>query len=141
MLRPVPLTLPPGVPPQSGSEGQDGRNRTCGFFSAEGVRNKSPHPLVISPGGHWPSAPVGKAGRPWGGADCWRPTGQAKKGRAAGPPGKLNFIPSSLLNSRELPCQPFQGGELLIQRHCPHPRPHPLANNEDSGKAAGLSAQ
>lgn len=50
MLRPVPLTLPPGVPPQSGSEGQDGRNRTCSFFSAEGVRNKSPHPLVMSRG-------------------------------------------------------------------------------------------
>lgn len=39
------------------------------------------------------------------------PGQQAKqKGRAAGPLGKLNFIPSPLFNSPGLPCQPFSRG-------------------------------
>ena len=97
---------------------------------------------VICPwwgGGHWPSAPVGKAGQPWVGPTAG---GQqaAQKSRAAGPLGKLDFIPSSLLDAPELPCQPLHGGELRLTDTAPTRR-QLRADNEDSGKAAGLSAQ
>ena len=95
---------------------------------------------VICPwwgGGHWPSAPVGKAGQPWVGPTAG---GQqaAQKSRAAGPLGKLDFIPSSLLDAPELPCQPLHGGELRLTDTAPARR-QLRADNEDSGKAAGLS--
>lgn len=80
------LSQPSGVP-QPSSKNQEGYKLTCQGKAASqeagAARKKAPTLLVILSQGH--SIPVGKASKLWGGADCWRPTGQAKGQRHRSP--------------------------------------------------------
>lgn len=105
---------------------QDQRKLTCGLLSADAAGNKSPpHPSDQSlAGGRTGPQPrwARQASRGWGRLlEANRPS----KSRAAGPLGKLDFIPSSLLDSPELPCQPLHGGERRLTDTAPTPPPPP----------------
>lgn len=98
-LSPVPFSLPSRSLSSSGSKSQDGRNLPCQVKAASQAsgRKESPHP----PSDHFPggSGPQTQWARQASYRVGLTASGQQakQKGRATGPLGKLNFIPSSLL--------------------------------------------